>query len=73
MESIPFYHLERMFTVFFVEDLAFSEVRAILDLLLDEGVFEPESNGNGDTFEIQLEDASFRVWVNDFDVAIRKE
>jgi hypothetical protein len=72
MESIPFYHAERLFTIFFVEDLAFVEVRAVLDVLLDEDVFDPGTGGPDRMYEVEVEDSSFKVWVNDFNVAIHK-
>ncbi len=35
MDSMPFLHSNQVFNIVFDEDLAFSEVRAILDYLLD--------------------------------------
>ena len=40
MESMPFLHANQVFNIFFWEDLAFAEVRAILDHLLSQQAFE---------------------------------
>ena len=46
MESMPFLHANRIFNIFFVEDLAFSEVRSILDQLLEQDAFNLEIQAN---------------------------
>ena len=55
MESMPFLHANRIFNIFFVEDLAFSEVRGILDQLLEQDAFN---------LEIQLSPASYHINVD---------
>ena len=73
MDSIPFMHANRVFTIFFVEDLAFREVRAILDQLLSRDAFAEQAQELQSQYEIDVEDASFTVWVSEMDVYIQKE
>jgi hypothetical protein len=72
MESMEFLHANKVFTVFFVEDLAFSQVRGILDHLLDKNAFDPVVQQTEGRYQIELEDGSFTVWVYEMDVIIRK-
>lgn len=73
MDSIPFVHANRLFTIFFVEDLEFREVRAILDQLLGQHAFDAEMQEVPNRYEIGLEDAAFTVWVSEMDVYIQRE
>jgi hypothetical protein len=73
MESIPFLHANRIFNIFFVEDLAFSEVRAILDQLLEQDAFSWEIQANRICYHIILDHSSFQVWVAELDVIIERE
>ena len=72
MESMPFLHANQVFTLFFLEDLAFSEVRAILDHLLGRNAFDPIVQEHRDEYRIEVEHASFVVWVSEMDVVIRR-
>lgn len=72
MESMPFLHANQVFTLFFLEDLAFSEVRSILDHLLNRNAFDPIVQEHHDKYRIDVEHASFVVWVSEMDVAIRR-
>ena len=72
MDSIPFLHADQIFTIFFLEDLAFTEVRQILDHLLDRRAFDPAVQEDLGEYRIQLEHASFMVWVSEMDVVIQK-
>jgi hypothetical protein len=73
MESIPFLHANRVFTIFFVEDLAFKEVREILDSLLDQDAFDTEVQQLRGRYRIDLEHAQFHVWVSEMDVIIQRQ
>ncbi len=73
MDSMPFLHANRIFTIFFVEDLTFAEVRQILDDLLDCEAFNPVSQERYIPYEIHLEHSSFSVWVSEMDVIIRRD
>jgi len=73
MDSIPFLHANRLFTIFFVEDLEFKEVRGILDHLLDRNAFPPEVSEQSGPYHVRLEQVSFTVWVSDMDVVIQKD
>jgi len=73
MDSIPFVHANRLFTIFFVEDLEFREVRGILDRLLDRNAFDTHMQDNQSQYEIDLDGVAFTVWVSEMDVYIRKE
>jgi hypothetical protein len=73
MESIPFLHANRVFNIFFVEDLAFSEVRSILDQLLKEDAFSFEIQANRQAYYIKVDHSSFQVWVSELDVIIERD
>jgi hypothetical protein len=72
MESIPFVHANRMFTIVFFEDLAFSEVRYILDYLLQRNAFDPDVQDDEGFYVVDIENCPFRVWVSERDVIIEK-
>ncbi|MCL5124974.1 MAG: hypothetical protein M1511_10850 [Deltaproteobacteria bacterium] len=42
MESMPFLHANNIFIITFEDDFEFSEVRFILDQLLERNAFSPE-------------------------------
>lgn len=72
MESMPFLHANQVFTLFFLEDLAFTEVRAILDHLLRRNAFDPIVQEHHGEYRIDVEHESFVVWVSEMDVVIRR-
>ncbi len=72
MDSMPFLHANRLFTIFFSDDLAFTEVRGILDYLLAENAFSFEVQMTKLEYVIDLEDASFHVWVSEMNVLIER-
>lgn len=72
MDSMPFLHANRMFNIVFFEDLAFSEVRAILDYLLDRNAFTPEAQENEGFYVVYVENFSFSVWVSEMEVIIER-
>jgi hypothetical protein len=73
VESMPFLHANHVFTITFFEDLLFTEVRGILDHLLDNDAFNPEVQEQRGFYLIDLEDCSFEVWVSDTEVIIKRE
>ena len=73
MESMPFLHANRVFNIFFVEDLAFSEVRSILNQLLEQDAFNLEIQENREAYYITVDHSSFEVWVSELDVIIERE
>lgn len=73
MESMPFLHANQVFTLFFVEDLSFAEVRAVLDQLLSEDAFNEHVQQNKIHYHIQVEQNLFDVWVDEMNVLIRRE
>jgi hypothetical protein len=72
MDSIPFLHANRLFTIFFLEDLAFKEVRQVLDYLLARDAFHPDVQVKRGQYTIHLEETSFSVWVTEMDVIIQR-
>ncbi len=72
MESMPFLHANQIFNISFEEDLAFSEVRAILDYLLSRNAFSRKVQETEGFYIIEVEDASFGVWVQEMDVIIER-
>ncbi len=73
MESMPFLHSNQVFTIIFTEDLAFSEVRAILDYLLERNAFDAQVQETEGRYLIDVHEAFFEVWVYDTDVIIQRE
>jgi len=73
MESMPFLHANRIFNIFFVEDLAFSEVRGILDQLLEQDAFDLEIQLSRASYHIKVDHCSFQVWVSELDVIIERQ
>jgi hypothetical protein len=73
MESMPFLHGNQVFNIVFDQDLAFSEVRAILDYLLDRNAFCAEAQETADYYAIDVEDTAFQVWVSETDVIIARQ
>lgn len=73
MKSMPFLHANRIFNIFFVEDLAFSEVRGILDQLLEQDAFNFEIQSDRMSYHIRLDHSSFHVWVSELDVIIERQ
>jgi len=72
MESMPILHANQIFTIIFEEDLAFSEVRGVLDYLLDRNAFQATVQEDQIEYHIELGQSSFRVWVWDMDVIIQR-
>ncbi len=73
MESMPILHANQMFKIFFEEDLAFSEVRAVLDHLLDCNAFHADVQNGEIEYHIDVDQASFHVWVWEMDVIIQRQ
>ncbi len=71
MESIDFLHADRIFTIFFQEDLSFKDLRAVLDHLLDRDAFKPHVQEEEGLYAVHLPHASFTVWVANMDVYIQ--
>jgi hypothetical protein len=69
---MPFLHANRIFTITFVEDLTFSEVRGILDYLLAEAAFDPDVQEVNGYYEMEVDRSSFHVWVSEMDVIIQR-
>lgn len=72
MEFIPFLHASQIFNIACEDDLAFSEVRAILDELLQDNAFDSLVQQNKGHYRIEVDDSLFEVWVAQMDVFIRR-
>lgn len=73
MESMPFLHANHIFTITFEEDLAFVEVRSILDQLLSLDAFKPETQELEGYYSLKHELDVFRVWVWEMEVIIQRQ
>jgi hypothetical protein len=73
MESMPFLHANQVFNIFFLEDLAFAEVRAILDHLLAKDAFDIRIQETQASYHIDLDTSSFQVWVSETNVMIERQ
>jgi len=72
MDSIPFLHANQVFTIIFLEDLSFAEVRTILDHLLARNAFHPDVQEDEGFYSVEVEQCSFRAWVSNMDVIIER-
>lgn len=70
MDSVPFLYANRIFTITFVDDLAFADVRSILDQLLSADAFNPALQTSNGHYAIDLGRGSFDVWVHEMEVII---
>ncbi|MDQ7781507.1 MAG: hypothetical protein RDU20_01425 [Desulfomonilaceae bacterium] len=73
MDSIPFLHANQIFNVMFFEDLTFTEVRSILDHLLERNAFDHEVQEIRGQYLIEAEGCDFKVWVAEMDVIIKRD
>ena len=73
VDSMPFLHANQVFNVTFFEDLTFTEVRSILDHLLDRNAFTSEVQEVRGLYLIDVEGCAFKVWVAEMDVIIKRE
>lgn len=69
---MPFLHANQIFTITFLEDLTFSEVRGILDHLLARAAFDADVQEERGFYEMDVEESSFRVWVSEMEVIIER-
>ncbi len=72
MESMPFLHANNIFTITFEDDLAFVEVRSILDQLLELNAFRADTQELEGYYSLVHEETLFRVWVSEMEVIIQK-
>ncbi len=72
MEVYPFHHKNLFFRIITDCDLAFEEVRGILDYLLEAGAFQEEADllEGGEIYDIQVGGASYAVDVHSYEVVI---
>ncbi|HMK34746.1 MAG TPA: hypothetical protein VK463_06750 [Desulfomonilaceae bacterium] len=70
---MPFLHANQVFTIVFEQDLAFTEVRAILDYLLDRNAFDQEVQNDEGYYAIDVGTEAFQVWVSELDVVIERQ
>ncbi|MFH0958641.1 MAG: hypothetical protein V1897_08060 [Pseudomonadota bacterium] len=73
MESIPFLHANKIFTITFEEDLAFVVVRSILDQLLARNAFDSEVQQYAEHFLLDCDKEVFKVWVVEMEVIVQRE
>jgi hypothetical protein len=73
LESIPFLHANKMFTITLEDDLAFVVVRSILDQLLDSSAFDSEAQKYAEPYHINYDEEVFKVWVVEMEVIIQRE
>jgi hypothetical protein len=74
MDSIPFLHAGQVFTIFFEDDLAFAEVRGILDHLLAQDAFNLHvQQARSESYWIDFDESSFQVWVCEMDVVVQRQ
>jgi hypothetical protein len=73
VEPVPFFHANQLFTIFFEDDLAFTEIRRVLDMLIEDEAFDPKLQERINEYHLELDDACFDVGVAGMNVYIRRE
>ncbi len=73
MESMPFLHANNIFIITFEDDFEFSEVRFILDQLVERNAFSPEVQEEEGAYCLTCGHAQFSVWVIESEVIIRRD
>jgi hypothetical protein len=73
LESMPFLHANNIFTITFEDDLAFTEVRSILDQLLARNAFDDQIQQEEGSYCLTCGPTQFNVWVIEMEVIIRRE
>jgi hypothetical protein len=72
MDSIDMLHAGQLFKIIFEDDLTFVEVRSILDYLLAERAFDYETQLENGGYNLDIEEATFSVWVSENRVVIQR-
>jgi hypothetical protein len=72
MESMPFIHDNRLFQLFFEDDLEFRTVREILDKLIKKDAFNPEAQDMSESYSMEAQGMMYEVWVSEMNVFIRE-
>ena len=72
MEIYPIHHKNLIFNIITDYDLTFTEVRGILDYLLDAGAFQEQEGAEeiGKFFDFELEKVQYVVDVNAYEVIV---
>ncbi len=70
MDVYPIHHKNLIFNLITDYDLAFKEVRAILDDLLDKGAFKGQEAEVGRFFDLEIENIQYVVDVNGYEVVV---
>jgi len=72
MEIYPIHHKNLIFNIITDYDLTFTEVRGILDYLLDAGAFKEQEGAEeiGKFFDFELEKVQYVVDVNAYEVIV---
>ncbi|MGC8660499.1 MAG: hypothetical protein ACP5U1_15645 [Desulfomonilaceae bacterium] len=73
MESMPFLHANNIFTITFEDDLEFTEVRSILDQLMERNAFSQQIQEDEGAYCLTCGHAQFSVWVIELEVIIRRD
>jgi predicted transcriptional regulator len=71
MDVYPIHHKNLIFNLITDYDLSFKEVRAILDDLLDKGVFKEQEEAEvGKFFDLEIENIQYVIDVNGCEVVV---
>ena len=72
MEVYPFHHKNLFFNVITDYDLTFTEIRNILDQLLQKGAFDGKGDlwGRGNLYTLRADNIEYEVDVNCYEVVI---
>jgi hypothetical protein len=74
MEMYPFHHRNLLFNIFTEMDLTFSEIRGILDYLLEAKAFpgdkEPDGSAGGTIYDVRLGPVQYTLDVLGYEVVV---
>lgn len=71
IEKIPFLHRKQMYNIIICEDISFTALHCILDILIEQGVFVGEDETeNPDLYTVVYEEVKYTVGVDGIDVMI---
>ncbi len=72
MDWTEFLHENQVFKIIYEDDLAFSEIREILDHLIAQNCFHEQVAQGGGAYQVNLEKSSFNVWVVGMEVIVQR-
>lgn len=70
IEKIPFLHRKTMYNIIVEDDITFSALHYILDVLIENDAFVPYEGGEAELYTITFEETCYTVGVDGTDVMV---